>query len=213
MPQVKPHAILLVDTEFNGPDGALISIALVDAFSGKQFYREFELEPSVVLVPWVAENVIPMLYAEPFHPQLVLAELTVFLYQFGFVEFVYNAHQDERYLVQLLEHIHEPPMYRLSRDGHISARAAEHPHNALSDALAMLPYVIGASALEFGGVLSEHAVIQHIRQVHGIPVDMRDIKLRYIATLMNGDVVIGMRHRHSDKRARGESSFVITPPK
>lgn len=211
MQVVKPQAILLVDTEFNGPDGELISIALMDAFSGKSFYRAFELEPSVVVVPWVAENVIPVLDIDPIHPQLVLSELAGFLHQFGYVEFVYNAHQDQRYLVQLLDHIYQPPMYRLMRDGHISARAALRPHNALSDAMAMLPYVIGHTELDFGGVLSEYLVLKHLREVHGLRLDMRDVQLRYKDTLPNGDVVVGMRHRLHTKLMRSETEFVITP--
>jgi hypothetical protein len=55
--------MLFIDTEFNGLNGKLISMALTGEYEGEvyDFYEVIELEEWLVIDPWVKENVIPVL--------------------------------------------------------------------------------------------------------------------------------------------------------
>ena len=55
---------LWIDTEFNGFEGELISLALV-AESGDMFYIVRKAVDDMVITPWVLENVVPHLSKNP----------------------------------------------------------------------------------------------------------------------------------------------------
>lgn len=68
-----------LDTEFNGHGGELISIALVDE-NGKTFYGV--CDPPKNVHPWVAEHVMPFVEEAPFHKCLRGAQMKVAFHSF-----------------------------------------------------------------------------------------------------------------------------------
>lgn len=138
----KPGTRAFIDFEFNGTNGAIISAAIVTD-TGKEWYEVMEYDVST-LVPWVVENVIPVLGKEPITASAFYASFNEFLQEFGYVEFYFNAHADRRYLDSLLATVEDPPLHRCIRDGFMSAAHSETPHNALADARAIVAYICGS---------------------------------------------------------------------
>lgn len=141
---------LVIDCEWNGVGGALLSMALVPRNRDiAPFYEEIVLEEPVN--PWVAEHVIPHLQLE--RRGLWLPDfrnrLGEYLNQFDDVEIVADWPEDiSRFCMMLItgpgERMDTPALhFRIERiDVH-----GEIPHNALSDAIAMRDYLF-ASDLE-----------------------------------------------------------------
>lgn len=126
-----------LDTEFNGFGGELISLALVSD-RGAAFYGVLPLPKS--LDPWAAEHVVPVLGREPEPPHEFRKRLRAFL----------AAHRDEEVIADWYEDL----MHLLACLGDAKGRAfsislrirlvmlveldSEVPHNALSDAKALM---------------------------------------------------------------------------
>ncbi|MGN7750590.1 hypothetical protein [Sinorhizobium sp. 22678] len=70
---------LFVDTEFNGFGGELMSMAIVSEF-GDEWYEVLPL-PDVV-VPWVKDNVVPVLNAEPVSGEAFRESFLAFMSRF-----------------------------------------------------------------------------------------------------------------------------------
>lgn len=70
---------LYIDCEFNGGRGELISLALV-AEDGREFYEVLDCERPV---PWVAENVMPILNKAPITISIFRSLLGAFLRDVG----------------------------------------------------------------------------------------------------------------------------------
>jgi hypothetical protein len=126
-----------LDTEFNGFNGALISIALVSS-TGDEFYEVLEcLDP----VPWVAEHVIPFLEKDPISLDELQTKLQQFLFSVGEMTIVADWPDDISYFCKLL--ITDPgeclnhPNISFILDQSLSSRDSEVPHNALHDARAI----------------------------------------------------------------------------
>ena len=68
---------LFVDCEFNGFGGQLMSMALVHENADAWWYEVLPLPEQID--PWVAENVVPVLYSEPVSPEAFRASLIAFL--------------------------------------------------------------------------------------------------------------------------------------
>lgn len=128
---------LYLDTEYNGFGGRLISLALVSDKDG-EFYCVLDL-PSKVH-PWVAEHVVPflMLDAEPDH--VFRYRLKHFLDHHSGEEIIADWPED---FVHLMNCMCEPNGIsfkieldmRLINSGDLKP---EVPHNALSDARALM---------------------------------------------------------------------------
>lgn len=139
----KPGTRAFIDFEFNGRNGAIISAAIVTD-TGSEWYEVMEYDTATI-VPWVAENVIPVLGKEPISKEAFYASFSEFLKQYGYVEFYFNAHADQRYLDELLATVAEPPLHRCIRDGHMFAGHSAIAHNALADARAIVEYICGSA--------------------------------------------------------------------
>ena len=124
---------LFVDCEFNGFNGALISMALV-AEDGREWY---EVLPCDNPDPWVAENVIPILERSPLQNMHELSfSLQTFLGQFETIHVVADWPEDISHFCRSLivgpgRRINTPPLtMEVIRIDCPSSR----PHNALCDA-------------------------------------------------------------------------------
>ena len=131
---------LWLDTEFNDFKGALISMALV-ADDGREWYEVLPCEsPS----PWVADNVMPVLYKKPLKDARALSDsLFMFLVQFETVLVVADWPEDISHFCNALivgpgERIDTPRLsFELWRGLPNTSEISEIPHNALEDARAL----------------------------------------------------------------------------
>lgn len=130
--------MLFLDTEFNGHKGSLISLALVSNIDGREFYGVLPLPADTH--PWVAEHVIPILGKEPEIEPLFRARLANFLRVNAEQDIVADWPED---FVHLLNMITMPDGMRVNVDFtmHLVSdmdTKPEIPHNALSDARALM---------------------------------------------------------------------------
>jgi len=127
-----------IDTEFNDYKGGLISIALVNK-TGDFFYKSLGCEnPS----PWVSEHVIPFINIQPESKSSVQKSLEAYLSKYDSVEIIADWPEDVQHFCELLitapgERINTPPLTMIVRRD-IDSNTSEIPHNALSDALAIM---------------------------------------------------------------------------
>jgi hypothetical protein len=175
---MKTAVRLFLDVEFNGTHGELISAALVSA-QGDRWYEVLDTT-NIDLVPWVQENVMPVIAKDPISIEAFEASLDEFLAQFGFVEFIYNAHADKRYLDAILDGLPRVPLHKCTRDGKLSAASSAIPHNALHDALAIVAQVAGSPMPNAYGCTERELFLNLWDQ--GYPFDRRDVNLIWRAT-------------------------------
>ena len=129
--------MLYLDTEFNGFGGKLISLALVSD-QGSEFYTVLDL-PSKVH-PWVAEHVVPFLMLDPEPDHLSRFRLKHFLEKHAGEPIIADWPED---FVHLLNCMCEPNgvSFQIEMDMTLvnsGELKPEVPHNALSDARALM---------------------------------------------------------------------------
>lgn len=130
------HATVWLDTEFNGWGGELISLALVDDHD-RQFYEAVRCDNPL---PWVAENVMPVLHTRARTLKWLQQHLHWWLSAYDSVHIVADWPDDVAYFCRALitgpgERINTPALtFEIRRD--LDAVSAV-PHNALEDAKAM----------------------------------------------------------------------------
>lgn len=130
--------MLFLDTEFNGHGGQLISLALVSDIDGHEFYGVLPLPKKVN--PWVREHVVPWLNREAETEQVFRARLAVFMRRHEGEDIVADWPED---FVHLLNMITMSNGHRVNVDFtmHLVSdmdTKPEVPHNALSDAKALM---------------------------------------------------------------------------
>ena len=131
---------LFLDTEFNGFQGKLISMALVpEDASAPEFYRELEIKDQ--LHPWVRDNVVPHLFLPPCSFSEFQKELGNYLWKIGECTIIADWPDDIRYFCESL--ITGPGMMmkfvnniKFELDFGIDYDSLV-PHNALHDARAI----------------------------------------------------------------------------
>jgi hypothetical protein len=128
---------LYIDCEFNGGFGELISLALV-AEDGREFY---EVLPCDDPVPWVRDNVIPILHKHPINQAAFTTLLGQFLRGFESIELVADHPADVAYFCNAIivdnmgSWLRAPPITAsIARGVDYVSRI---PHNALEDARAI----------------------------------------------------------------------------
>ncbi len=131
---------LFLDCEFNGFKGELISMALVSEV-GHEWYEVLPLESPV---PWVQENVIPVLGKKPMKNGTdFIRALHGFLNQFESIHVVADWPEDIAHFCDALitapgERINTPPLtMEIIRVDSVS----DLPHNALRDAWGIRDHV------------------------------------------------------------------------
>lgn len=137
---------LWLDTEFNGFHGGLISMALV-ADDGREWY---EALPCANPLPWVAQNVLPVLEKTPLLNAKQMAEsLLRFLSGFETLHVLADWPEDLAHFCNALivgpgMSIATPPLtMELRTDLPGTAEISRLPHNALEDARALRRYALG----------------------------------------------------------------------
>lgn len=131
---------LFLDTEFNGFQGKLMSMALVPEDPTKpEFYKELEMKDQ--LDPWVLKNVVPHMTMVPCSHNEFQQALTQYLWNVGDCTIVADWPDDIRYFCESL--ITGPGMcinlfhkIKFELDFGIDYQS-EVPHNALYDARAI----------------------------------------------------------------------------
>lgn len=128
---------IFVDCEFNGFGGELISMALVGE-DGEFWYGVLPLPDRID--PWVAENVIPVLDAEPISKELFRSAAIEFLWQYHCPTICADWYTDLVHFFSLFagENHTESVGYACTAElVLIDDYDSEVPHNALSDAMAI----------------------------------------------------------------------------
>ena len=131
---------LYLDTEFNGFGGALISLALVSSRDHDEFYGVLPLPTRVH--PWVAEHVVPFLFADPEPHHKFRARLAAYLRKHAGERIVADWPED---FTHLMHSICEPGGVSLELElvlwlVNSSKLYPKVPHNALSDARALMEW-------------------------------------------------------------------------
>jgi hypothetical protein len=137
---------LFLDTEFNGFQGKLISMALVpENDSVPEFYEELEIKDQ--LEPWVRDNVVPHLFLLPCSFSEFQSALANYLWTIGDCTIVADWPDDIRYFCESL--ITGPGMMlslvhnlKFELDFGIEYESLV-PHNALHDARAIRDFYMG----------------------------------------------------------------------
>lgn len=131
---------LFLDTEFNGFQGKLISMALVpEKPSDMEFYAEIQITDQ--LEPWVRDNVVPHLFQSPISYKEFQNSLASYLFSVGDCTIVADWPDDIRYFCealitgpgQMIKLMHK---INFELDLSIDYKSAV-PHNALHDARAI----------------------------------------------------------------------------
>lgn len=128
---------IYIDTEFNGFNGELISMALVST-NANEFYEVLACDNPT---PWVAEHVIPFLEKEPVTKEVFQTKLMWFLHLHKQITIVADWPDDIKYFCESLITgpgmcmYHPPISFVLDRT--LSSEHSKVPHNALHDARAI----------------------------------------------------------------------------
>jgi hypothetical protein len=130
---------IFVDCEFNGFGGELISMALVvDDSSYDNWYSALPLPEKID--PWVAENVIPVLHAEPISKEAFRSSAIAYLRQFDNPTICADWYTDLVHFFSLFagESHAESVGYACTAElVLIDNYQSAIPHNALMDAMAI----------------------------------------------------------------------------
>jgi hypothetical protein len=138
-----------LDTEFNGHGGELISMALVSELihAGWAIGRSIEWYGArrikSPIVPWVAENVMPVLSTRQLSPEEFRGEFLMFISCYENCEIICDWHTDAEHFCTMLagrdygSSLDFPCMIRILRTPPGAPAPAAIPHNALQDARAL----------------------------------------------------------------------------
>ena len=127
--------LMYLDCEFNGFGGDLISMALIDERGGSWY----EVLPCSDPVPWVKENVMPILQKDPVSREEFTWRLQAFLTQYDQIHIIADWPEDIAYFCRALlttpgRRIMTPPLSMEIIDVSYQSKV---PHNALEDAIAI----------------------------------------------------------------------------
>lgn len=132
--------IACLDCEFNGYKGELISMALVV----NDFTHFYEVLECPNPVPWVAENVMPILGKEPISLNRFRSKLEKFINQYDSLVIIADWPDDIKYFCDVIitgpgDAIATPEQlsFVLKRVDTVS----KQPHNALADATAIMKFI------------------------------------------------------------------------
>jgi len=134
-PEPSSTMTLYLDTEFNGLQGALISIALVPQDGTNPFYRALHCPDPID--PWVAEHVMPILGIPQHDKKVIQADLEWYLTTWSEVHIVADWPEDLAHLCNLFitgpgTRIRLP---KLTFEIDTVDAPSTLPHNALHDAV------------------------------------------------------------------------------
>lgn len=131
---------IYIDCEFNGYAGELISMALVTE-DGHEWYEV--VMGNKPCVPWVLENVVPVLGKPRISKAQFHADLADFLSAYDGAEIIADHPADFMHLCRMMDNISAENDFRIPIECTMTLVrgspdiAPEVPHNALSDARAL----------------------------------------------------------------------------
>lgn len=134
--------LIFIDCEFNGWNGDLISMALVDE-DGNEFYEVLDLENDWEYERWVFDNVVPILNKDPIPKEEFQRRLWWFINQHQEIHLVADWPDDIKYFCQSLitapGHCINTPKLGLTMEinRNLSTERSKVLHNALEDARAI----------------------------------------------------------------------------
>ncbi|HSV26195.1 MAG TPA: hypothetical protein VLJ17_24625 [Xanthobacteraceae bacterium] len=134
---------LYLDTEFNGHAGQLISLALVSSSSPDYFYGVLPIAKHRYVESWVIDNVLPHLNQDPEPLSHFRDRLRAFLQRYAGKEIVADWPGDFAHLMGLMcgpsydKSFIIPCTLVLVESGDLQS---DTPHNALSDARALMKW-------------------------------------------------------------------------
>jgi hypothetical protein len=136
---------LYLDTEFNGFGGQLISLAIASP-CGDHWYRSLPLPDQIH--PWVAEHVVPLIDREPDTPAAFRASLWDYLKKHEGKTIIADWPADFAHLMACCcEDNGISPRLEIDMQLIISGEIKpEIPHNALSDAVALMEWHVANQA-------------------------------------------------------------------
>ena len=138
---------LYLDTEFNGHGGELMSLALVSDKHGNHFYGVLPLPER--LHPWVSEYVVPLLDLAPEPVAEFRMRLHHFLEKHSGEEIVADWPDDFALLMRVMSGPDYEQSWMVPCDMRLIASGdvrPERPHNALSDARALMHWHVSQKA-------------------------------------------------------------------
>lgn len=130
---------LWIDTEFNGFQGHLISMALVDE-NDQYFYEELNCPNPV---PWVYEHVMSKLSQSPIDFTVFQKKLSLFLNKYENIEIIADWPEDIEHFCKALitgpgKSLKTPPAnMRIISFSKNTSQVSKVPHHALHDAFAI----------------------------------------------------------------------------
>lgn len=142
--------MIFLDCEFNGHNGRLISMAMVSNLTDREFYEVLPIPHTEKLVPWVEQNVIPILNKPAISEDVFREKITHFLLTHSGEPVAADSPADFRYLCDYLHHLDADEKYMYLNIELIMMLVVpnrlhywpENPleHNALSDAKTLLKW-------------------------------------------------------------------------
>jgi hypothetical protein len=138
---------LYLDTEFNGHGGELISLAIVSDKHTNHFYGVLPLPK--LIHPWVAEHVIPMLDQQPEPADEFRMRLKLFLEKHSGEEIIADWPDDFALLLRVMSGPDYERSWMVPCDMRLIVSGDVRPampHNALSDALALMYWHVASRA-------------------------------------------------------------------
>lgn len=133
---------LYLDTEYNGFNGELISLALISP-EGHHFYEAKTFKSKMVTNLWVEKNVLPVLRTAKLTPAMFKARFQEFIRRFQNPKIICDWHEDAVHFCSLLsgeeygsslDFACEIMILKTPPNAYVSAI----PHNALADAQALM---------------------------------------------------------------------------
>lgn len=133
---------LSLDCEFNDPNLTLISMGLVSEDKKHEFYEVVRYDLEDITDDWVVKNVLPILKKTPIPMAEFQEKLKTFLGKFPQVTIYVDHPNDVGYMSRAMITDDKGGWFDIDIDFKIrtrlSAKASETPHNAISDARAIL---------------------------------------------------------------------------
>lgn len=134
--------ILYLDTEFNGFNGQLISLAMVSP-EGHSWYEVCELP--ALIDPWVNQHVIPYLGREALRPLIFRSNFQQWVTQFDNPDVYCDWHADGQHFCAMMAGINYGSSIDFAFTLHIlktppGKPVSIMPHNALEDAKALMEW-------------------------------------------------------------------------
>ena len=180
---------LYVDTESNSGGGALLSAAMVSS-QGDRWYETVLLDNERDIEWWPALNVLPVMGKKQIPHHDAMLSLSRFLNQWDAVTLVMDNDSDAKHINRLLatRTLRTLVNVKFVRPVIAVKRLSKVPHNALSDAYALMEAVLGSTVVDHRGV-SARAVYAPFEQM-GVGINAINSRFETIDMDDQGNILV-----------------------